>query len=245
MDAEQKMITQHYSSSPSIAKLAEALALAQLEMTGALKDSKNPFFNSTYADLASVLDTVKSCNKHGIAIIQMPFGGDGRSVGLTTLMAHSSGEWLSAAFTMTPAIKPTKADPNGQRPADLQDFGSCLTYMRRYAASSFAGVAQVDDDGNAASTKTEQPIKYITEQQVADIRATIKAVGVDESKLLAHFKAPSVDKILSVAHKAVVNALEAKRLQAAAKQKEAPKEEIKNIDTGWGGLSPDEQDVPQ
>lgn len=141
MFEESKIITQNYSSSPSISKLAAALALAQLEMIGAVKDSQNPFFRSTYADLASVLEAVKACNKQGIATIQMPFGGNDGAIGLTTLMAHSSGEWLSASFTM----KPTKADPQG--------FGSCLTYMRRYAISAFNGVAQVDDDGNDASRK--------------------------------------------------------------------------------------------
>ena len=38
-----------------IGKLALALSKAQGEITGALKDSSNPFFKSNYADLGNVL----------------------------------------------------------------------------------------------------------------------------------------------------------------------------------------------
>ena len=39
------------NSSESIKNLAVALVKAQKEMGGAVKDSKNPFFKSNYADL--------------------------------------------------------------------------------------------------------------------------------------------------------------------------------------------------
>ena len=57
--------------SESIAALAAALSKAQASITGALKDSSNPFFKSRYADLASCWD---SCRKqladNGLAVIQ-------------------------------------------------------------------------------------------------------------------------------------------------------------------------------
>jgi hypothetical protein len=121
-----------------ISKLAEALSKAQLEITGAVKDSSNPFFKSTYADLASVLDAMKPLNKYGLALIQMPIDG-GDVVKLVTTLVHSSGEWMQSTYSM----RPVKNDPQG--------IGSCITYMRRYAASAFCGIAQVDDDGNAAT----------------------------------------------------------------------------------------------
>ena len=45
--------------SESIKELATALCLAQAAMGGAVKDSKNPFFKSSYADLTSVIKVVK------------------------------------------------------------------------------------------------------------------------------------------------------------------------------------------
>ena len=47
------------NKSESIANLALALNQAQQQMGGAVKDSKNPFFKSTYADLTSVIKAIK------------------------------------------------------------------------------------------------------------------------------------------------------------------------------------------
>lgn len=46
-------------TSEHIDKLAAALAKAQSEMRGAVKDSANPFFKSSYADLESVWDAIR------------------------------------------------------------------------------------------------------------------------------------------------------------------------------------------
>ena len=57
--------------SETIGKLSEALAKAQGAMQNAVKDSSNPFFKSTYADLASVWDACrKPLSDNGLAIIQ-------------------------------------------------------------------------------------------------------------------------------------------------------------------------------
>ena len=63
--------------SPTMGKLAAALAKAQGKIEGAKKDSKNPFFSSTYADLASVWD---ACHTHlsenELAVVQITESGD-------------------------------------------------------------------------------------------------------------------------------------------------------------------------
>jgi len=45
--------------SDSIAQLAEALSKAQGQIDDASKGSKNPFFNSKYADLAAVRAVIR------------------------------------------------------------------------------------------------------------------------------------------------------------------------------------------
>ena len=45
--------------SETIGALAAALSKAQADITGALKDSSNPFFKSKYADLASCWDACR------------------------------------------------------------------------------------------------------------------------------------------------------------------------------------------
>jgi hypothetical protein len=124
--------------SESIAALAAALSKAQGDITGALKDSSNPFFKSKYADLASCWDACRAqLSENGLAVIQTTDIIADRPVLVTTL-AHSSGEWVKS---ITPIL--TKDDsPQAQ--------GSGITYARRYALAAIVGLAQIDDDAEAA-----------------------------------------------------------------------------------------------
>lgn len=125
--------------SASIVEIAKALHLAQGEMSGAKKGAANPFFKSKYADLNSVVDAVREpfCN-HGLSYSQFPIYQDGFA-GVTTILMHVSGEWLQDSL-MLPVVK-----------KDPQAVGSAITYARRYALQSVAGIPSEDDDGNAAT----------------------------------------------------------------------------------------------
>lgn len=133
--------------SESIAALSAALAKAQGEIEGATKGKTNPHFKSAYADLASVWEACREAlTKNGLAILQ-PVAAEDARVTVTTLLTHSSGEWVSSELTMTA----TQNTPQG--------IGSCITYARRYALASMVGVAPEDDDGNAASVpNTSKPV---------------------------------------------------------------------------------------
>lgn len=130
------------ATSDSIGKLAEALANAQGQITGALKDSNNPFFKSKYADLAACWDACrKPLADNGLAVIQSTAEADGRLYVVTTL-AHSSGEWLRGWM-------PVKVKDDGP-----QAMGSGITYARRYALAAMVGLAQIDDDAESAQGRT-------------------------------------------------------------------------------------------
>ena len=78
--------------SDQIDKLAGALAKAQSQIRGAAKKSKNPFFNSNYADLHTVIEScMPQLSANGISVVQgTDFNKrDGWSV--TTMLMHSSG----------------------------------------------------------------------------------------------------------------------------------------------------------
>ena len=125
--------------SSSIDKLAASLAKAQSEMAKAHKDKKNPFFKSTYADLAACWDACRDpLSKNGLAVVQVPAATDA-GVMLTTILMHSSGQWVSGTLP----VNPVKDDPQG--------MGSALTYARRYGLCALVGISPADDDGNAAS----------------------------------------------------------------------------------------------
>jgi hypothetical protein len=142
-------------TSETIAAIAPALVTAQSGIKAAIKNAKNPHFNSDYADLEAVIDAVKSAlNGAGISILQGVSGDEGgRFVRVDTRLLHTSGEWIEDS-----CIVPTSK-------ADAQGAGSAITYGRRYGLQSLVGLPAEDDDGNAASqaakasSPTRQPRK--------------------------------------------------------------------------------------
>ena len=113
--------------SETLDKLAAALSKAQSEMKGAEKKSVNPFFQSGYADLHTVIEGNES--KPGEFFV-------------TTMLLHESGQWIKSKLKM-PIEKAT-----------AQSVGSVITYGRRYGLSAITGIAQYDDDGNVATGRT-------------------------------------------------------------------------------------------
>jgi len=141
--------------SDKIDKLAAALTKAQSEMKGAEKKSVNPFFNSGYADLHTVIESsFPHLTKYGLSVIQ---GNDSKpgEFFVTTMLLHESGQWIKSRLKM-PIEKIT-----------AQSIGSTITYGRRYGLSAITGIAQYDDDGNAASNKgiTKNHAKSLTQNQ--------------------------------------------------------------------------------
>ncbi len=127
--------------SESIKHIAAALNKAQAEMSGAKKGANNPFFKSKYADMNSVVDAVRIpfCD-NGLSYSQFPIMQDNK-VGVETILMHESGEWMSDILVL-PMVK-----------QDPQAAGSAITYAKRYALQSIAGIPSEDDDGNAASNQ--------------------------------------------------------------------------------------------
>jgi len=127
--------------SESINELALALVSAQGEFSAVPKDSVNPFFKSNYAALPDVVKhATPILAKHGLAVSQF-VSSEGDYDTLTTYLLHSSGQYISH----TAKLHLVKDDPQAQ--------GSAITYLRRYSYMSALGlVADVDDDGNLASS---------------------------------------------------------------------------------------------
>ena len=123
-----------------IDKLATALARAQSEMKGAKSKSKNPFYNSNYADLYTVIEAcMPALNKNGLSVIQgNRFCTVTNGFYVTTMLLHASGQWIKSEVRMA----------LGQK-RDAHAIGAACTYGRRYGLAAMTGIAQHDDDGNA------------------------------------------------------------------------------------------------
>jgi hypothetical protein len=181
--------------SEQINELAEALAIAQGQITGALKDSANPFYKSKYADLASVWDACREhLSKNGLAVIQTTENVSPDQVTVVTTLAHKSGQFIKGVLAMTP------------KDGGPQSFGSCLTYARRYALAAIVGVAQIDDDANAAtrnpdhSGKPEGWNRQDTKQVTAyNKRILAAAEKSNDDEMLAAWQEAAEDQVFATA----------------------------------------------
>lgn len=144
--------------SESIKELANALCKAQSKIKSAPKNTENPFFKSTYADLDAVWEACRApLSDNGLSVSQVTCEGS-QGLILETLLLHISGEWLASSYP----IRPVKADPQG--------FGSAMTYARRYSLSAIVGISQADDDGNEATGKKTQTEVPQTKNPLKDLR---------------------------------------------------------------------------
>src|SRR5262249_26633443 len=139
-------------SSPSIAAIATALAKAQIELanpekslTGTIEAERGQRGQGgqgsarqfRYAPLSSGLEIVrKTLGQHEIATVQTTAVDQAAGmVNLTTILAHSSGEWIASGWPVC-AINETAAPHR---------MGAALTYARRYALFTLVGIAGEDD----------------------------------------------------------------------------------------------------
>lgn len=133
--------------SHEIDKLAAAISKAQITMVSAVMDSNNPHYNSSYASLSSVIEACKPLHELGVATVQLPtskLDDNGTfHVFVRTTLIHESGQWISSKCG---CILPNTKTLRSQ--AVIQTEGGFITYLRRYALSAMAGIAQEDCDGN-------------------------------------------------------------------------------------------------
>jgi hypothetical protein len=132
-------------ASPSLGALAAALAKAQVDLinperssTATLPPSRRGESERTfrYAPLSSGLDIIrKSLGRHEIAVVQRTEIDEGGLIRLTTVLTHSSGEWISSDWPV--CFIAETATPHR--------LGAALTYARRYTLFALVGIAGEDD----------------------------------------------------------------------------------------------------
>ena len=133
-------------ASPTISKIAAALAKAQSEIANPEKSLtatiESPFPREgqrtfRYASLSTGLDIVRKClGQHEIATVQATAIDPGTGlIRLTTTLVHASGEWVSSDWPVCPATETTAP----------HRMGAALTYARRYALFTLVGIAGEDD----------------------------------------------------------------------------------------------------
>lgn len=184
--------------SQQINELMGALAKAQGEMSGAAKDSANPFFKSKYADLNSIWTACREAlSKNGLAVTQTTLEVEG-GLYLETLLGHSSGQYVASRL-------PIRVKSDGKT-NELQVLGSCLSYLRRYALAAIVGVAPADDDdgqsatGYQASKSTTQAVvpaaRLVSPDQARDLEKILE--GCDPNYVKGVFEYLKSQRIIGL-----------------------------------------------
>ena len=144
----------------------EALNAAQANMGKVVKQSENPHFRSSYADLADVMRVaLPALTAEGICLWHK-MDTSGETMLMVTTLTHGSSE------TEISCGVPLIVSKN-----DMQGMKSATTYAKRIGVESLTGIAPEDDDGNAAAKAPPPPPKPKVKPQIADDRReTLKRV---------------------------------------------------------------------
>ena len=139
------------TTSPSSDNLFSALVKAQLEFTPIIKDKLNPHFKSKYADLDSIMKSIREPLLRNNLLLFSFFYKVEEDVFLVT------------RITFAPTGENFQIDYPIVLPANEQQKGSALTYARRYSICALLNLsADADDDGNAAVSKVAAEVEPLT-----------------------------------------------------------------------------------
>src|SRR6516164_3347885 len=144
-------------SSSSVGALVAALAKAQADLVNPEKSMTATIRSDDkggaeqifrYAPLSSGLEILrKTLSQHEIAILQATDIDQAAGVvKLTTTLCHSSGEWVGSTWPVCSV----------EDMASPKRMGAALTYARRYALFTLAGIAG-DDDLDAPDLSAPEP----------------------------------------------------------------------------------------
>jgi hypothetical protein len=134
------------------------LAEVKREVGKVSKNSKNPHFKNTYADLNALIDAVEPILlEKGLLMLQPIQNGNVSTI----IIDCESSETIESSIAL-----PVLSDP--------QKLGSAITYFRRYTLQSLLSLMAEDDDGNKASRKDTLSDERFTNalQAIADGKAT-------------------------------------------------------------------------
>lgn len=174
------------SRSENISELATALAKAQGAFSVAVFDKTNPHFKNGYASLSSIHAMIREpLRANGLSVTHMI--DDGR---MSTTLLHTSGQWISCDIAL----------PVGGKP---QEFGSALTYFRRYSLTCLLAIPTGEDEDDAEEAqkkaKFDMPVavvrsesingKLISEEEELKIENLIGNDPNYRSELLKNFSA--------------------------------------------------------
>ena len=127
-------VSPHASSQTDQIDTAHALAFSELKNVGRLATANR----STYAKIEHCCEYLNPLlAKFDLSVKQLlSYNEYGEDI-LITRLSHKSGQWYESVALL-------KMDKVGAQSSN-QQYGSSITYMRRYALLAILGIGQIDD----------------------------------------------------------------------------------------------------
>ncbi|MDX5592538.1 ERF family protein [Pseudovibrio sp. SPO723] len=193
-----------FTTSDKQSSIISALMDVHKSVTSVGKDGRNPHFKNNYATLENVIMTLRdACNEHGIIIQQFSGKCVDNSLTIITRITHTSGEWQQSETE----IPMTKRDP--------QQYGSALTYGRRYALLAAFNLPTVDDDAEKAMGRDDKKVKTVSEPEIERLRNGLRQADWAEQEFLSKGGYQSIDSIPSDHMQGCLRAIAARIKQKA------------------------------
>tara|TARA_B110001454_G_C12390009_1_gene296354 strand:- start:54 stop:551 length:498 start_codon:yes stop_codon:yes gene_type:complete len=153
----------------------------QNELGAISKDATNPFYDSKYFDINSLIGQLKPLlQKHNLVLLQPINNNLVRSV-----IYDLDGGSVESSMEL-----PTNLN--------AQKLGSAITYFRRYTLTSLLALQAVDDDGNLA---VKLPMLYENVGSWNDVVANLKNGKVDMNYVKSKFDISKVENQLNQLNK--------------------------------------------
>ncbi|MGD8305182.1 MAG: ERF family protein [Ignavibacteria bacterium] len=183
--------------SENIKELIIALNECNKEIKNPSPDANNPYYNSKYTRLATLLDELRPIlQKNGIVVICDGFLSEQGMMQIRALIMHVSGQWIERRLSI-----PTY---NGNR-SDAQTFIGALKYGRRGLISAIFNIAtEEDDDGN--SLVKEKKKTSTTKKLSTDFKEIDRILAeLDSVERVDNYKKALYDQSLSPRQKETID----------------------------------------
>ena len=175
-----------------------ALARAQKRIEPVVRNKKNTHTNSTYADLAAVIE-----------IITPIYTDEGLSLSFNTVAMSEPKGWVKTIGILSHegghtrpyelALPPDDVGPQGKaNKTGVQAAVSTLSYAKRVLACAIFNVATIDNDGNSEKKNGKEPVPdklFLGKLELAAVKGTLALQAVWEGGSIAQRK--SCEKVWS------------------------------------------------
>lgn len=133
--------------SETLTSIFPAFIAAQAELHAVIKNARNDYHESDYADLEAVIEAIKAvAHKHELGYSQLYETSEDKELNMTTIIMHKSGEWFGSTMTIPASIMDKET---GIEYTSAQMYGASGTLARRYALRAAFGLTEKDDDGQS------------------------------------------------------------------------------------------------